>query len=76
MGQRQIVQAGRITRKAPRARDRPASWVMTEVPRTTRMVVAWKMSSLPSLEMNRYMGRSKTRPPAMRDTIQVIACTP
>ena len=72
--QARVIEGGGVTKKAPSAKERPASWVIMDVPRTTRIVVAWKISSLPSLDINLYKGRSKTRPPAMRDTIHVTAC--
>ena len=42
---------GILTRKAPRARERPASWVSTEVPSTMSSVVAANTSELRMLAM-------------------------
>lgn len=43
----------KLTRKAPRARERPATWVSTEVPRTTSRVVAANTSGLPMSAIRR-----------------------
>lgn len=46
----------RPARKAPSARDRPATWVKNEVPRTMSRVVAAKISALANSEIFLYIG--------------------
>lgn len=65
----------RRTRKAPSARDRPASWVMTDVPSTTNKVVAEKMAGLSKSAMRLYRGLRTVRPAKMIPIIHEIACS-
>ena len=68
-----VMQQNALTKKAPRARDRPAIWVMTEVPSTTSRVVAAKISEFSIAAMRLYSGRSSVLPPAMMVTMATTA---
>lgn len=64
------------TRNAPRASDRPAACVSTEVPSTTSSVVAANTSLFFRALMRRYRGRTTSRPPAMMPLMHSTALMP
>mmetsp|Transcript_11596 Transcript_11596/g.48751 ORF Transcript_11596/g.48751 Transcript_11596/m.48751 type:complete len:284 (-) Transcript_11596:774-1625(-) len=63
----------RPARKAPRAIDRPAVCVATDVPSATSSVTDAKRSWLPSSAMRLYTGLSSTRPAATMATMEITA---
>mmetsp|Transcript_2410 Transcript_2410/g.4858 ORF Transcript_2410/g.4858 Transcript_2410/m.4858 type:complete len:432 (+) Transcript_2410:1101-2396(+) len=60
-------------KNAPKARDNPATWVMSEVPKTMSRVSAAKISALFVSATRRYNGLSRVLPATMMLAMHTIA---